>query len=98
MSRRQSSRTCRPDEFSVGLADGPARQGEDAFAEDAKGSRCVIDGAEEPFDNTCDELHFPVDAKRPGRLSLTLTMENAHRVEGDERELALALRGLQWLL
>lgn len=60
--------------------------------------RCVINGREVHFfDNTCDHLHFPVDALPGPRIELRLEMEQAHRVAPDPRELALPVRGIAHL-
>ncbi|MFH0793700.1 MAG: hypothetical protein V2A74_06670, partial [bacterium] len=59
---------------------------------------CRINGGEaEPFDNSCADVNFPVAAGRNGRLEIEIEMENEHRVEGDSRDLALAIRGVEFL-
>lgn len=60
--------------------------------------RCIINGAPaEPFDNTCEELHFPIDHVRGGRLDVQLELERHAKVEGDPRELGLAIVGIEIL-
>ncbi len=60
--------------------------------------QCTINGGEpEAFDNTCPVVHFPIDHVTDEKLFVSLAMENVHRVEGDNRDLALAIRGLAYL-
>ena len=59
---------------------------------------CRINGGPaEPFDNSCGDITFPITGKRNGRLEIEIEMENEHRVEGDPRDLALAIRGVEFL-
>lgn len=58
----------------------------------------TLDGDQiEPFDNTCNVLHFPIPQGTSGPLTLRLEMENSHCPEGDGRELGLAIAGLELL-
>ena len=57
----------------------------------------VNDLPEQPFDNTCDQVHFPLDGIREGSLDVQLRMEFDHLVEGDGRRLALAVSGAEFL-
>ncbi|MEQ8821613.1 MAG: radical SAM/SPASM domain-containing protein [Sumerlaeia bacterium] len=57
----------------------------------------VNGGEDEPFDNSCEHLHFPVEGIAGGKIELALEMERTHHVEGDCRELALVIRGVDYL-
>jgi radical SAM protein with 4Fe4S-binding SPASM domain len=60
--------------------------------------RAVINGGTpEPFDNTCPEVHLPLDHVTVDTIRLELSMELEHRVPNDERALALAVRGFELL-
>lgn len=60
--------------------------------------RCTINnGSPEPFDNTCDTLHFPLAHLRGDRIDVQLELEHDFRVEGDARPLALAICGVEFL-
>ncbi len=59
---------------------------------------CRIEGGEpEPFDNSCDRIHIPVDFVRTRRVELDLGMEFEHRICDDPRGLALAETGVDLL-
>jgi hypothetical protein len=63
-----------------------------------RGGRCrIADGDEEPFDNTCPDITFPLDRVGDERISVTLEMESTSSPLGDPRELGLAIRGIQFL-
>ncbi|MBN1517939.1 SPASM domain-containing protein [Candidatus Sumerlaeota bacterium] len=61
--------------------------------------RCRVNGGrEEPFDNSCDEIHFPVRHDADARQwTLELEMENSAVVPPDTRELALVIREIHLL-
>ena len=60
--------------------------------------RCQINGGEiEPFDNSCGEVHFHLSHVEGDRVEVLLEMENSHRVEGDGRDLALPIWGIEFL-
>ncbi len=60
--------------------------------------RCQISGGEiEPFDNSCGEVHFHLSHVEGDRVEVLLEMENSHRVEGDGRDLALPIWGIEFL-
>jgi len=62
------------------------------------GGVCKIEG--EParyFDNSAPALHYPVSPGPARRLRVELSMEETHRVQGDERDLALGICGIEWL-
>jgi radical SAM protein with 4Fe4S-binding SPASM domain len=58
----------------------------------------VNGGAEEPFDNTCSEITFPVPRAGPAKTRVEIRMESAHRLAPDPRQLGLAIRGIEWLV
>ncbi len=59
---------------------------------------CRIDGGDlEPFDNSCDDVHFPIDFIRDGVVNVRLEMEKLYRVDPDPRDLALAICGVEVL-
>ena len=61
--------------------------------------RCRIgDGAEEPFDNSCADITFPLGSHAGRAVDLVLEMENAIPVAGDERDLALPIFRVEFLL
>ncbi|MCB2154965.1 radical SAM protein [bacterium] len=57
----------------------------------------VDDGEPEPFDNTCDCMHFPIDHVQGDRFELTLETENAWQIGEDTRHLSLLIKGLAFL-
>lgn len=59
---------------------------------------CTIGGGPaEPFDNTCDTVHFPLEQAPNERIEVELSMDQEFHVAGDERALALAIRGVEFL-
>lgn len=59
---------------------------------------CIINnGPREFFDNTCEDLHFPLKGARGERLDVCLEMENEYQVGEDPRLLSLPIRGIQFL-
>ncbi len=59
---------------------------------------CVInDGEPEPFDNSCDVVHFPVVDPTARVLEIDLSMEFGHFIGEDTRELSLGLNGIEVL-
>jgi len=59
---------------------------------------CIINsGAREYFDNTCEDLHFPLKQVRGDQLDVSLEMENEYQVGEDPRHLALPIKGIQFL-
>jgi len=63
------------------------------------GGLCRINGGPpEPFDNTCPELTFPLDHARGNGIEARLEMEKSFRVEGDPRDLAMAIMAVEYLL
>ncbi len=61
------------------------------------GKAVINGGPAEPFDNTCTEVHFPLDHVNGSEIRLEITMENSWNVEGDPREMALAISGVHLL-
>jgi len=60
--------------------------------------RCTINnGPAEPFDTSCDVLHFPLTGVRADRLEVELELAEAFQVDGDPRELALGICGIELL-
>jgi len=62
------------------------------------GSCRINAGRPEPFDNTCDQLHFPLDAVSGAEIRLDFEMEETHKVLPDTRELALVIRSIEYLV
>ena len=59
---------------------------------------CRINGGPpEYFDNSCPEIHFPLEGVRGPELTLDFKLEQAHRVGNDPRDLSLAIREIQYL-
>ncbi|MCC6545940.1 SPASM domain-containing protein [Candidatus Sumerlaeota bacterium] len=52
---------------------------------------------EEPFDNSCSLLHFPIQEAEGPTLKISLAMLMAHTVPPDTRALSLAIKGLAFL-
>jgi MoaA/NifB/PqqE/SkfB family radical SAM enzyme len=66
--------------------------------DDTNGGTCRVNGGPpEPFDNSCAEIHFPVDQVRDSRLRLELEIEKVFSAEGDGRELGVAVHGIEIL-
>lgn len=61
------------------------------------GVGCIDDLEPEPFDDTADRITFPVEGVAGDRITLRLTMENEYTAEGDSRQLALLVRGFEFL-
>ena len=59
---------------------------------------CVVnDGEPEPFDNSCDVVHFPVVDPTARVLEIDLSMESGHSIGEDTRELSLGRNGIEVL-
>lgn len=59
---------------------------------------CIInDRWEHPFDDSCDELRFPVKKVKGPYINLTFTMEKVYHPENDQRELTFPITGISWL-
>jgi len=59
---------------------------------------CIINkGAREYFDNTCEDLTFPLNHTTGKKLEVCLEMENEYQVGEDPRLLGLPIRGIQFL-
>ena len=59
---------------------------------------CRVNGGRpHPFDNTCEHIHFPIDDTHGDRLRLDFEMDEALHVPGDNRDLGLSVRGLDFL-
>lgn len=58
----------------------------------------IGDSTEEPFDDTCPEINFPISDHAGGHVELTFEMEKCFDVDGDPRELALGIRKFEYLL
>jgi len=61
------------------------------------GSCRINNGEIHYFDNSCLELHFPIDRIPDKTLELELNMDNAYDVPPDPRSLSLAIRGIEFL-
>ena len=61
------------------------------------GTATVNNQQPEPFDNTCRELNFPIEASGDGALRVKIEMENEFSVAPDPRRLALAISGAELL-
>ncbi len=53
---------------------------------------------QEPFDNSCDVLHFPLDGIQDPTLDVTLEMERVHTVPPDTRTLSIPIVGVSYLV
>lgn len=60
--------------------------------------KATINGATpEPFDNSCDVVHFPISHVRSGRVDLKISMEFGHHIGADPREISLGIHGIEVL-
>jgi len=65
---------------------------------DPNPGQCRINGGNwGPFDDTCAEIHIPVDGIAADRITVEMEMESVRRVEPDPRDLGLAVREIQYL-
>lgn len=58
----------------------------------------VNNGPEEPFDNSCDKLLFPLDGITDSYVTLQLEMERTARIGDDDRDITLAVKEFRLLL
>jgi hypothetical protein len=59
---------------------------------------CIINkGEKEYFDNTCEELTFPLNHAKGRKLEVYLEMENEYQLGEDSRLLGLPIKGIQFL-
>jgi len=61
------------------------------------GTATLNDGTPEPFDNSCDVVHFPISHVTSGYIVARISMQFGHRIGDDPRELALGIHGIELL-
>jgi len=61
------------------------------------GRGIINQGEKEFFDNTCEDIHFPLEGEKGNRLEVCLEMENEYHVENDNRGLSLSIKEINFL-
>jgi MoaA/NifB/PqqE/SkfB family radical SAM enzyme len=60
---------------------------------------CRINGGEiEYFDNSCQNIHLPLEDVKGDRIELDIEMEHTFKVDGDPRDLSLVIMDMEYLI